>query len=161
MFSAPGVVFDGSVGVGSRFHVLRYRTRFRRYRGRRVPFSCFALPNTFSAVPRASRPIFMFSAPGVVFDGSVGVGSRFHVLRAQTRFQLYSRVTFSFFARKNSFSAVARASGPVFMFCAPELVFGGTEGVGYLLQVLRARTCCRRHRGRRVPFSFFARSESF
>jgi hypothetical protein len=35
---------------------------------------------------------------------------------------------FSCFARPESFSAVLRASGPVFMFCAPRLIFDGTEG---------------------------------
>jgi hypothetical protein len=33
---------------------------------------------------------------------------------------------------------------PVFMFCAPEIVFGGTEGIGSRFQVLRARTHFRR-----------------
>jgi Plant mobile domain len=42
--------------IGSRFHVLRAPTHFRRYRGRQVPFSCFALLDSFSAVPRASGP---------------------------------------------------------------------------------------------------------
>jgi hypothetical protein len=80
IFSVPGLIFDGSKGVGSRFHVfarpnsfigctegvgsrfqvLRFRTRFRRYRGRRVPFSCFALPTSFSAVTMASAPDFIF-----------------------------------------------------------------------------------------------------
>jgi hypothetical protein len=43
MFGAPELFFSGTDGVRSYFHVLRPRTRFRRYRGRRVPFSCFAL----------------------------------------------------------------------------------------------------------------------
>jgi hypothetical protein len=76
---APGHVFGGAEGVRSHFHVLRSRTRFRRYRGRRVPLSCFALPdsfstesravscfalpNTFSAVPTMSGLIFVFSLP--------------------------------------------------------------------------------------------------
>jgi hypothetical protein len=45
-----GLVFDGSEGVGSRIHFLRARTRFRRYRRRRVPFSSFALRDSFWAV---------------------------------------------------------------------------------------------------------------
>jgi hypothetical protein len=53
MFCAPGLVYGGTEGVGSRLHVLRSRTRFRRFRGRRVSFSSFALPESFSAVPRA------------------------------------------------------------------------------------------------------------
>jgi hypothetical protein len=51
----------------SRFHVLRSGTRFRRYRGRRVPFSCLALPDSFSAVPRASAPVLMYCAPKIVY----------------------------------------------------------------------------------------------
>jgi hypothetical protein len=39
MFCAPGLGFGGTEGVRSRFHVLRPRTRFQRYRRRWVPFS--------------------------------------------------------------------------------------------------------------------------
>jgi hypothetical protein len=65
MFCAPGLVFGGNEGVGSHFHVshfhvLRSRPRFRRYRGRQVPFSCFALPDSFSTVMRAWDPDLMF-----------------------------------------------------------------------------------------------------
>jgi hypothetical protein len=141
MFCARGHIFGGTKGVGSRIHVLRSRTHFRRYLGRRVRFSCFALPNSFSAVPRASGPIFMFFAPRLIFCGTEGIGSRFHVLRSRTRFWRYGgrrvpfscfarqihfrwyvgrRVPFSCFARSDSFSAVPGASGPVFMFCAPD-----------------------------------------
>jgi hypothetical protein len=81
MFYAPGLVFDGTErvgsglifggteGVGSRFHVLHAPARFRRYRGRRVPFSYFA--------------------PELIFGGAEGVGSYFHVLRALIRFRRY------------------------------------------------------------------------
>jgi hypothetical protein len=155
---APRLGFDGSEGVMSRFHVLRARTHFRRYRGRRVPFSCFARPDSISTAPRASCPVFIFFAPGLVFDGTEGVGSRFQILRARTRFQRYRglRVPLSSFARPDSFSTLKRASGPVFMFCAPGLGFGGTEGVSTLFHVLRARTPFRRHRGHHVPFSCFS-----
>jgi hypothetical protein len=192
MFCAPGLIFGGTERVRSHFHVLRSRTRFRRYRGRRVPFSCFARPVSFSAVPRASAPVFMFCTPGLVFGGTDGVGSRFlflrsrahfrryrgrpvfmfcapglifgrndgvgfrfHVLRARTRFRRYRgrRVLFSCFALPVSFSAIPRASGPVFMFCAPGLVFGGTVGVGSRFHVLHSRTRFRWYRGRPVPCS--------
>jgi hypothetical protein len=161
MFCAPGFLYGVTEGIRSRFHVLRSPTHFRLYRGRRVPFPCFARPDSFSAVPSASSPVFMFCAPGLVFGVTEGVGSRFHVLRARTRFRLYRgrRVPFSYFARADYFSAVPRASGlvfmfctpgivsavprasgPVFMFCALRLVFGITEGVGSRFHVLCART---------------------
>jgi hypothetical protein len=87
MFYAPELVFDDNDGVVSRFHVLRSRTHFRRHRQRRVPLSCFALPNTFSAVRRASSLVFMFCASVLIFGGTEGVRSCFHVLRARTRFR--------------------------------------------------------------------------
>jgi hypothetical protein len=160
MFCAPGLIVDG---VGSRFHVLRSRNRFRRYRGRRVPFSRFALPDSFSAVPRASGPFFMFFAPGLVFGGTEGVGSRFHVLRSRTHFRRYRgrRVPFSCFALPDSFSAVPRASGPIFMFCALGLLLSGTEGVGSRFHVLRSRTRFQRFRRRRVSVSYFALPDKF
>jgi hypothetical protein len=173
MFCAAGLVFGGTEGVGSRFHVLRSQTRFRRYRGRPVPFSCFArpdscstvprasclvfscfvLPNSFSTVPSASGSVIMFGAPGHVFGGTEGVGSCFHVLCSRTHFRRY------------------RGRCPIFMFCAPRLVFGGTdgvgsrflvcalgigfggtEGVGSHLHIFSARTRFRRYRGRQMPF---------
>jgi hypothetical protein len=180
IFCAPGLIFGGTEGVVSRYNVLCTRTRFRRYRGRRVPFSCFALPDSFSAVQWASDPIFLFCDPGLIFDGTVVVGSRFHVLRSRTRFRRYRGCHFSCscFARLDSFSAVPGASLLVFLFCAPRLFFGGTEGVVSRFDVLCSRTCfwrCRvrrlpfscsrthfrRYRGHRVPFSCFALPDSF
>jgi hypothetical protein len=163
MFCAPGLIFVCTERVWSRFLVLCSRASFLRYRGRRVSFSCFALQDSLSVVPRASRPVFMFSAPGhvfggtegvrsrfhvlrtrVVFGGIKGVGSRFHFLRSRTSFRRYRGrgVAFSYFALPDSFLPVPRASGPVFMFCAPETHF-------------------RRYRWRRVPFSCFACPDSF
>jgi hypothetical protein len=163
MFCATGHVFGGTAGIGSRFHVLRAPTHFRRYRWRQLLFSCFVLPDSFSTVPRASGPFFMFCAAGLIFDGTEGVGSRFHVSRARTCFCQYGgcRVQFSCFAPPDMFSTVLRASGPVFMFCAPRLVFGGIEGVSSYFQVLCFRTCFRRYRGSRFPFSCFALPDSF
>jgi hypothetical protein len=106
-FCVSGLVVDGPEGVGSRFHILSARIHFRRYRGRPVPFSCFALPDIFSAVPSVSGPVFMFCALEHVFGGSG-----------------WRRVPF--FSCSGSFSTVPSVSGPVFMFCSPELVFGGT-----------------------------------
>jgi hypothetical protein len=147
MFSCPGHVFGGTEGVGSIFRFLCSRTCFRRYRGSQVPFSRFALPDSFSAVPGTSGPVFLFCTPELIFDGTEGVGSHFHVLRSRTRFRRYlgRMVSFSCFARPDSFSAVRRASCPVFMFCSPELVFGGTEGVWSRFHVLRVRTRFRRY----------------
>jgi hypothetical protein len=158
MFCAPGIIFGGLEGVGSRFHVLRYRTHFggaecvgsrlhvlrsrtcfRRNRGRRVPFSSFARPDLFSAVPSASGPVFKFCAPRLIFRGAEGIGSLFLVLRSRTHFRLSPRV-----------------SGPVFTFRAPGLIFGGAECVGSCFHVLRSLTRFRRYGGRRVPFSCFA-----
>jgi hypothetical protein len=170
MFCAPGLVFGGTDGVSSYFPVLRARTHFRRYRGRRLPFSCFARPDSFAAVLRASGPVFMFCIPGLVFSGIESVESRILVLCSLTRFRRYRgrQLPFSSFARTDSFLAVPRASGhvlratgPVFMFCAPGLVFGGTEGVGSRFHILRSQTRFRRYGGRRVPFSCFARPNSF
>jgi hypothetical protein len=79
MFCAIGLVFGGTEGVGSRFYVVRSRTSFWRYRGRRIQFSCFTRPKLFSAVPRVSSHVFMFCAPRLIFGGTVGVGSRFDV----------------------------------------------------------------------------------
>jgi hypothetical protein len=159
MFCAPGLVFVGTEGVGSRFEVLRSRTHFRQCRVRRISFSCFVLPDSFSAVPRASGSVFIFCASGVVFSSTEGVGSRFHVLFARSRFQQYRgrEVPFSCFAISDSFSA----SGPVVIFCAPGIVFGGTEGVGSRIDVWRVRTHFLRYRGRQFPFSCFARTDSF
>jgi hypothetical protein len=151
MFFHPWHILGGTVGVGSRYHVLHTQTSFQRYRGHRVMFSCFAIPGTFSAVrrassleiifcapslfsavPRALIPVFIFCTPGFIFSGTEGFRSRFHVLRARTRFQRYRGrlVPFSYFARPDSFSAVPRVSDPLFMFSAPGHVFGGAEGVG-------------------------------
>jgi hypothetical protein len=202
MFCAPELVFGGTEGVRSRFHVLRSRTRFRLFRGRRVPFSSFALADSFSAIPGASGFVFMFYAPGLAFGGTEGIGSRFQVLRSRTRFGRYRgsrvpfscfelpglvfgdtegvgfrfhvlrsrtrflryrgrRVSFSCFALPDSFSAVSRVSGLVFMFCAPGLVFDGTAGDVSRFNVLRSQTRFRWYRGHRVPFSFFALPDSF
>jgi hypothetical protein len=122
MFCAPRLVFGGTEDVRSIFHVLRSRKCFRRYRGRRVPFSCFALPDSFSTEPRS--------------------GSILHVLRSRTCFRRYRRrrVLFSCLAIPDSFSAVPIASCPFFMFSAPGLIFGGTEEVGSRFHVLRSRT---------------------
>jgi hypothetical protein len=163
MFCAARLVFGGTEGVGSSFHFLRSQARFGRYRGCEVPFSCFALPNSFWSESRAFGPVFMFCAPELVLSGTECVGSHFHILHCRTHFRRYRRRRDQFlcFALPHSFWVVPRASGPVFMFYAPGLVFGGTEGVGYRFHVLRSRTPFGRYRGRRVPFSCSALPESF
>jgi hypothetical protein len=188
-------------GVRYRFQVLRSRTRFLRYRGRRVPFSSFALPDSFSTVPRVlglvfmfcapglflgvtegarsrfhvlcsrtlfrrnrgSGPVFMFCAPGSIFSSIEGVGSRFHIFRSRTRFGRYRgrQIPFSCFALPDTFLVVPRASGLVFMFCAPGLFLGGTVGVESRLHVLRSRTRFGRYRGRQQLFKIFALPDTF
>jgi hypothetical protein len=109
----------------ARFHVLCSRTLSGQYRGRRGSFSSFALQDTFLAAPRASSTVFKFCAPGLVSDGTEGVGARFHVLRSQTLFGRYRsrRGSFSSFALSDTFLTVPRASGLIFKFCAPGHVF--------------------------------------
>jgi hypothetical protein len=138
MFCTPGLIFGGTEGVKFRFHLLLARTHFRRYKGRPVPFSCFPRPNSFTAVPRASTPVFFFCVPGLVFGGTEVVRFSFHVLRSRTHFRWYRgrRAPFSCFALPDSFSAVPRAYGPVFMICNPGLVFRGTAGIGSRFHVL-------------------------
>jgi hypothetical protein len=154
MFRAPRLVFGGSEGVACSFYFLRSLSSFRRYRGRRVPFSCFALPDSFSSVPRASSPVFMSFTLGLIFVGSVGVITSYHVLCSQTHFRPYRgrRVPFSCFAPPDSILAVPRASGLIFMFYAPGLVFDGSEGVESSFHVLCSQTHFRRNRIRRVLF---------
>jgi hypothetical protein len=142
MFCARGHIFGGTEGVRSRFHVLSSPPLFGRYRGRRGSFSSYALPDTFLAVPLALGPVFMFCAPGLHWGVIEGAGSRFHFFCSRIHFGGYRgrRVLFPCFALPDSFRALSRASGLVFMFCAPENVFGGTEGVGSRFHVLRSRT---------------------
>jgi hypothetical protein len=180
IFCAPGLIFGGTKRVGCCFHVLRFRTRFRRYwgvkshflvlrsqthfrryLGRRVPFSYFARPDSFSAAPRASGPVFMFCAPGLIFSGTEGVGSHFHVLRSWTRLQRYQGCRVPFYCFERSRTHLQRASGPVFMFCAPGLIFGGTDCVPSRFHVFRSLTCFQRHRRRQVPFLCFALPDMF
>jgi hypothetical protein len=200
MFCVPGLIFGDTQSVRSPFLVLRYRTHFRRYRGSRVPFSCFMRPDSFSAIPRVSGLVFMFCAPVHFFGGTEGVKSHFPVLRARTSFRQYRghrvpfsffcsltrfrryrgrrvpfscfllpdsfsavpgcRVQFSCFALPDSFSTVPWVLDPVFMFCAPGLVFGDTRGVRSHFHVLRVQTRFRRYQGR-VLFSWFALPNSF
>jgi hypothetical protein len=133
IFCAPVLIFGDNEGVGSSFHILRSRTHFRRYRGRQLLFSCFTLPDSFSTITRASTPIFMFCAPGLIYDGNEGVDFRFDVLSNQSRFPRYRRRhdSFSCFALPDSFSAGLRATCPV---------FDGSEIVGSSSHVLRSRT---------------------
>jgi hypothetical protein len=170
MFCVPVLIFDGSEGVGYRFHVLRSRTRFRRYGWHRVQFSCFALPDLFWVVSRAWVQVFMFCIPrpvlgctGLISGVTKGVEFNFHVLRSLTRFRQYSgrQVQFSCFALPNSFSAVPMMPGPDFMFCAPRLIFYNIDGIGSYFHVLRSRSHFGRHRLRRVSFLFFALQDTF
>jgi hypothetical protein len=117
MFCAPEYVFAVAAGVGSCFHVLRTRTRFRRYRRRRAPFSCIAIPVPFSAVRRALDTVFRFCMPVLIFGGIEGIMPSFHVWGYRGR-----RLPISCFALPDSF------------FCC-------TMGVCSRFHVLRYRTC--------------------
>jgi hypothetical protein len=163
LFCTPELVSGGIEGLRSRFHILRSRTHFRRYRGRQVPFSSFARPDSFSVEPRALGPVFMVCTPGLLFGNTEGVGSCFHVLRDRTRFRWYRgrRVPFSCFPLLDIFLAVRRASGPVFMFCAPRHISRGIEGVGSCFHVLISRTRFRQYEGCRVSISCGALLYSF
>jgi hypothetical protein len=138
MFCAFRLVFNGTESVDIGFRVLCSRSHFRLYRERRVPFSCFAIPDSFCrgsrdqishfalpdsfwAVSRASGLVFMFCAPELILGGTEGTECTFHVLHFQTRFGRYqgSRGHFSCLAPSNSFWAVSRTQHAVFMFCAP------------------------------------------
>jgi hypothetical protein len=107
------------------------RTHFQRYRGCRVPFSCFALSNLFLTVPRVSGPVFMFCTPRLVLGGTEGVGSCFHVLLSRTHFWRYRGrgVLFYCFSLPDLFSMLPRAPSLVFIFCALRLIFDGTKDV--------------------------------
>jgi hypothetical protein len=130
LFYALELIFGGTEGTGSRFHIFCSRAHFGRSRWRRVPFSCFALLDSFSTVsrvsgvvfilalsdsfwsiPRASGPVFMFYASRPVLGGTEGVGSRI----------LY-------FALLESFRTVPRALGSVFILCAPGPILGRYRG---------------------------------
>jgi hypothetical protein len=162
MFCVPGHIFGGTNGVGSRFHVLRARTHFRRCRVRRVPFSYFARPFSFSVIPRASGPVFMFCTLVSRFKGVPRRGSRFHVLLPDSFLaEPWASGPVLMFCASGLFFVVTEGVGLIFMFCAPGLVFGDTEGVGSRFHVLRARTHFRRFRGRRVPFPCFPLPYSF
>jgi hypothetical protein len=163
MFCPPGLIFDATEGVGFRLQVLRFRTRVEQYRGRWIPFSSFALSDSFWTVPMASSPVFIFCAPGLVFDGKEGIRSRFLVLHSRTRFgrKRGHWVLCSCIALPYSFWAVPMAPCPVFIFCASGLVFDCTEGVGSRFHVWRSRTHFGLYRWRRALFSCFALPDSF
>jgi hypothetical protein len=130
IFLAPGLISVGAEDIGYHFHVPFSRTSFQQYRGRRDPFSCFALPNpraelratsqilmvlapglVFSGT-RGVRSYFLFCTPGLIFEGTEDVGSSFHVSRSRTHFQRYRgrQVPFSCVALLDLFCAVHRAA---------------------------------------------------
>jgi hypothetical protein len=176
MFCAPGPNLGGTEGAEFSFHLSRSWTHFCRCRGHRVSFSCFALLDSFSAVPRASGPVFMFCAPK-----PSGSKSNFDVPFSRTSFQQYRgrRDPFSCFALPNP-RAELRATSQIlmvlapglvfsgtrgvrsyFLFCTPGLIFEGTEDVGSSFHVSRSRTHFQRYRGRQVPFSCVALLDLF
>jgi hypothetical protein len=105
----------------------------------------------------------MFLATRLVFGSIEGTVSSFHVLRSLTHFWWYGgrHVQYSHFVVPDSFLAVLGAPCPVFIFCAPGLVFSDFEGGASSFNILRSRTCFRRYGGRRVQILIFALSGSF
>jgi hypothetical protein len=165
MFCTPRLIFGGTEGAGSNFHVL-------------------LLPNPFLTVLRTRGPVFLFCAPGLIFGGTESARSNFHVLHSRLIFVDNEGVRSHFFVSlPDSFSVVAKVSslvlmfcalGPAFratvdvgtlfifyalesifsdieatesslMFCTPRLIFGSTEGTGSNFHVLRSRTHFRRY----------------
>jgi hypothetical protein len=112
MFCAPGTILGGTEGAESNFHILRSRNRVHRNRGRRFQFSCFALPDSASAVPRAPSLIFMFCSPGLIFDSIEGVGSSFNVCDPFSRASLLER----WIAEEGHRDPSKRASGVYYDF---------------------------------------------
>jgi hypothetical protein len=159
MFCAPELIFGGTEGVQFNFHVLRSQTHFGWYRGRWIHFSCFVIPDLFLVVPSAPGPLFMFSAPEFIFDGTKDVVSTFHVLRSWTRSQRYIGwlIHFLWFLLPYSFSAVSRVSSPILIFCTPRLILCDTKGIRSTFHVLCSQTHFRRYWGWDVQFSCFAR----
>jgi len=142
-FCVPRLIFGRIEHVESRFHVLRSRTRFRRYRARwvpfprfappphfrryrarRLPFDRFALPKSFLTVPRASSLVLTFCAP-------------WHI------------------------STVPSVSAPVITFYAHKHVFCSTELVESHFHVFLSRSNFQQYRSRRVPFSRFLLPNTF
>jgi hypothetical protein len=148
MCCAFGLIFGGIEGVGSRFCVLRFLISCQWYRGRRLWFSCNALPDSFSTVPFLAMP----RAPGPIF-----------ILSLLDPFSAVPRAPSPVFilSLPNPFSAVPSVRGRVLIFCAPELIFGGTEGAGSRFHVLRSWTRLQRYQGRGVPFLCFALPNPF
>jgi hypothetical protein len=151
MFCAPRLVLGGTEGVRYSFMFCSSGLVFGGTESVGSSFSYFPLPNSFWAVPRAPALIFMFCAPRLIFRGTEDVGSRFHVLRSRSRFGRYRRrrVQLQCFALPVRIWAVQtapslvfmiltilRVSVPVFMFCAPGLVFGGTMVVRSSFHIL-------------------------
>jgi hypothetical protein len=85
-----------------------------------------------------SSPIFMFGTLRLIFEG---VGFHFYVWHS---FSAVPKVL------SNLFFSLPRASGLVFIFCAP--VFHDTKSVGFHFYILRSQTHFRRYQGHRVPF---------
>jgi hypothetical protein len=92
-FCAPGLFFGDTEGVGSRFHILRARTRQVPFFMFCVPRHCvgsclhFCAPELVFGGTEGVGSRFMFCAPELIFGGAEGVESRYHVLHSKTRFR--------------------------------------------------------------------------
>jgi hypothetical protein len=105
------------------------------------PIFMFCAPVLIFGCTVAPGPHFMFCAPRLIFNITEGVRSIFHVLRSQTHLRWYRgcHVHLLCFALSDSFLTLPRALSPVFIFCTPGLIFGGTEGNESLINILRYR----------------------
>jgi hypothetical protein len=137
-------------------------TRSRRYRGRHVQCTCFMLVDPFSTVQRATDPVLMFYAPGLIFGGTEGVKSNFLFCAPRLVFGGTKTVRshFIFYAPKLVFGCTVGAD-TTFMFCAQGPILGSTKGVGSNFHISRYRTHFRQYRGRQLQFSFRALPDSF
>jgi hypothetical protein len=120
------------------FHIMRFRTHFRRHRG-------------------PLHAVFKCCDFGVVIEVFEIVVSYFHFLRYLTHFwrSQIRCVHFSRFALNNSFSTIRGPLCVVFKFCDPRLVNDGFGIVVSDFDILRSHACLCRLRRLRPIFKFY------
>jgi hypothetical protein len=161
-FQAPGLISSGTESVRFNFQILSAWTHFRRYKGRRVQFPSFVLPDSFLVIPRMLGPVFKFHAPELIFGGIESVKSSFQVRAPKlifgstegvgSSFQVSHSRTYFKFTLQESLSAIQKASGPVFKFGIVELIFGGINGAKSNFQFSCSKTHFWQYRGTKLGF---------